>query len=270
MSQERVSLLVSALTGLTIAATYLTKLANLPFVMVVLAAVLISTVFDVRGKAVALFVCLLTGFVPICLWMWWCKNHFGDLTGTTEKIISLTWTQKPIGQWWSHPIFTLRGAWIFLSDLFARFWRGEFIWHGKPLAWGPTDAFYATSSLIFPIFALMRRGAAPALQQRALLLCATICLASIAFLALLSIQFDFGRCAYPSNKFPYFTSGRLMLIALVPFAILYVHGIGRVSRWLRTPLSPLLIIGVVMLFVTGTEIVLSREVFASVYNWFHL
>jgi hypothetical protein len=273
MSQERISLLVSALTGFTIAAAYLTKLANLPFVAVALAAVLICAVFDVRRNAAPLVICILTGLVPICLWMWWCKSHFGDLTGTSGKIAALTWTYKPLGEWWSHPIFTPHGAWTFLSDLLARFWRGEFIWHGRPLASPAADLYYATSSIVFPILALTdlkSRAATTALQKRAFLLCAVLWFTSIAFLAFLSIQFDFGSCAYPSKDFPYFTCGRLMLVALVPFTILYVHGLGRALHWLHIPLSPLVAVGVIELFVTGSEIALSRNVFASVYNWFHL
>jgi hypothetical protein len=205
--------------------------------------------------------------------MWWCRNHFGDLTGTSEKIASLTWTQKPIAAWWPHPIFTLRGCWTFLSDLLARFWRGEFIWHGKPLASATADIFYATSSIAFPILALTNlrsRTVTSILHKRALLLCAVLFFASVTFLALLSIQFDFGRCAYPSRDFPYFTSGRLMLVAVLPFSILYVRGVAIVLRWLRLPVSALLAIGVIKLFLTGSEIALSREAFASVYNWFHL
>src|SRR5436190_1714528 len=271
LSDKQVPLLVSAFTGLTVAAAYLTKLANLPFVGVVLAVILLNPVCKRRRIAPAL-ICLLTALLPIFLWMWWCKNQFGDLTGTSGKLASLTWTHKSIGQWWSHPIFTVRGSWIFFSELLGRFWRGEFIWHGQLLAWRPADAFYAVSSLVFPILALteLRASAvAPALHKRALLLRAVLFLASIAFLGLLSIQFDFGRCPYPSQHFPYFTSGRLMMVALVPFAILYVHGIARALHWLRASVSPFIVVGIFVLFVTGTEIVLSRDVFTSVYNWFH-
>jgi hypothetical protein len=271
LSDKRIPFLVSALTGLTVAAAYLTKLANLPFVGLVLAVILLNPVFKRRRIAPAL-ICLLTALLPIFLWMWWCKNQFGDLTGTSGKVASLTWTHKPIRQWWSHPIFTAGGTWIFLSELLARFWRGEFTWHGQVLAWRPADAFYAVSSLVFPMLALTDlRGSAlgPAWQKRALLLCAVLFLASIVFLGLLSIQFDFGRCPYPSQNFPYFTSGRLMMVAFVPFGILYVHGIARALHWLRAPVSPFIVVGIIVLFVTGTEIVLSREVFGSVYNWFH-
>jgi hypothetical protein len=271
LSDKRIPFLVSALTGLSVAAAYLTKLANLPFVGVVLAVILLNPVFKRRRIAPAL-ICLLTALLPILLWMWWCQNQFGDLTGTSGKLASLTWTRKPIGQWWSHPIFTARGTWIFLSALLARFWRGEFTWHGQVLAWRPADCFYAVSSLVFPILALTElsgRALAHALRKRALLLCAVLFLASIVFLGLLSIQFDFGRCPYPSQDFPYFTSGRLMMAAFVPFAILYVHGIACALRRLRAPVSPFIVVGIFVLFVTGTEIVLSRDVFTSVYNWFH-
>jgi len=52
-----------------------------------------------------------------------------------------------------------------------------------------------------------------------------IFLAGIAFLALLSIQFDFGSCINPSREHPYFTSGRLLSGALIPFAVVYVYGV---------------------------------------------
>jgi hypothetical protein len=272
MDQEESSLLVSTLTGLTIAAAYLTKLANLAFIAVVLVTITVCAVFDARRRSSALIV-FLTSLLPSCLWMWWCENHFGDLTGTSGKIAALTWTRKPIGEWWSHPIFTPHGTWIFLSDLLARLWRGEFIWHGKPLASPAADLFYATSSIVFPTLALtdlQRRVTTSLLQKRALLLCAVLFLASITFLALLSIQFDFGRCPIPQKTSPYLTAGRLMMVGLIPFAILYVHGIACALRWLRAPVSPLIVVGVIVLFVAGIEIVLSREVFASVYNWFHL
>ena len=55
-------------------------------------------------------------------------------------------------------------------------------------------------------------------------------------LALLSIQFDFGNCINPSREHPYFTSGRLLSGALIPFAVVYVYGVSWVCRRINTAL----------------------------------
>src|SRR5205823_602331 len=60
--------------------------------------------------------------------------HFGDFTGTASKAQLLGWTTKPFSDWWPHPIFTAPGMWTFASELFASFWRGEFMW-ARPDNW---------------------------------------------------------------------------------------------------------------------------------------
>jgi hypothetical protein len=87
-------------------------------------------------------------------------------------------------------------------------------------------------------------------------------------LALLSIQFDFGNCINPSPLHPYFTSGRLLSGALIPFALCYVYGIDWLFRRIN-PVLPLLVLGVLLAFVTMSEIKINRAVFASEHNWFH-
>jgi hypothetical protein len=93
-------------------------------------------------------------------------------------------------------------------------------------------------------------------------------IAALASLALLSVQFDFGHSVYPSREFPYFSSGRLIAGALVPFAILVVYGIGRLLPR-RTRGLPLLALAAIIAFVTASEIVVNRAVFRSEHNWFH-
>ena len=195
----------------------------------------------------------------------------GDLTGSKAKIAYLGWTVKPWRDFWQHPIFTPRGIWIFWSDLIASFWRGEVSWHGRPLRWRGADGFYAVSSLFLLAAAtvgLRRQAGLSVFQRQAIGSAILIFLAGVAFLALLSIQFDFGNCINPSREHPYFTSGRLLSGALIPFAVVYVDGVSWVCRRINTALA-LIVLGLIVVFVTTSEIFVIQPVFASEHNWFH-
>ena len=95
-----------------------------------------------------------------------------------------------------------------------------------------------------------------------------IFVAGVAFLALLSIQFDFGNCINPSGEHPYFTSGRLLSGALIPFAVVYVYALSWLFRRINTAL-PLVVLGLVVVFATSSEILVNRVVFVSEHNWLH-
>jgi hypothetical protein len=87
---------------------------------------------------------------------------------------------------------------------------------------------------------------------------------------LLSIAFDFGICVYPSREHPYFTSGRLLSAAAVPFFLLYSGALdcllSRIpSQWQRT----ILFAGII-LFIVVSQSVVNWPAFSSDYNWFHL
>jgi hypothetical protein len=270
------SFLLGALTGLAVAATCLTKLSNLPLVAIALAVIVTRSVAIIsrtpRVGLVALAALISCAAVPVGTWMLWTKLHFGDLTGSTAKIGLLGWTRKPFGDWWQHPIFTPQGVWTFWSDLIASFWRGEVSWHGQPLRWRAVDAFYAISSLLLLVAAtlgLQKKAGLSALQRQAIGSAILIFLAGVGFLALLSIQFDFGNCINPSREHPYFASGRLLSGALIPFALAYVYGISWLCRRINTAL-PLLVLGLVVVFIATSEIVVDRVVFLSEHNWFHL
>src|SRR2546430_4897079 len=141
--------LIGALTGLAIAATYLTKLSNLPLIavalVVILARLLVITRGTPRAGLMALAAIVICAAIPIGTWMLWTQYQFGDLTGSTAKIALLDWTRKRVMEWWQHPIFTPRGLWIFWSDLIASFWRGEGKWHRQTLHFSPVEGFYAIS-----------------------------------------------------------------------------------------------------------------------------
>ncbi len=274
---EPPGLVLGITTGFTIAATYLTKLSNLPLLAVALIAIIAKSLAIARRHGAAamliLMVTILCAGIPISCWMAWNKSQFGDITGSTTTIALLGWTRKPVADWWHHPIFSGRGLWIFLSELLAGFWRGELMWHNHELKSSLPDTFYAISSLLLPCAALTgiwRRPRLSNFQLQLLLLASVMFIASLGFLALLSIQFDFGNCKYPSRAYPYFTSGRLISGALIPFALLYVYGASRLLRRVGNAFLPLAVLAIILVAVSISEIVLNQAVFASEHNWYHL
>jgi hypothetical protein len=275
LKTDKPSLLLGMLTGLAIAATYLTKLSNLPLLTVAIIAVVAKWLQMVRQQAraatLALILTIVCAGVPIGGWMLWSKLHFGDVAGSRTAIALLTWTPKPLADWWRHPIFSSQGVWTFWSEVLARFWRGELMWQNRELGWRVADDFYAVSSLMLLCAAMIgirQDTVLSTFQRQSLFLAALIFVAALAFLALLSVRFDFGECIYPSRAHPYFTSGRLMSGVLIPFALLYVYGISyllhRVGR-----VAPIVVVTGIMIFATVSEIFLNRVVFMSEHNWFH-
>jgi hypothetical protein len=116
---------------------------------------------------------------------------------------------------------------------------------------------------------LRKKDGLSTFQRRAIGIAALGFIASVGFLALLSIQFDFGNCVNPSRAHPYFASGRLLSGALIPFALFYVYGIAWLFRRINTAL-PLVVLSVVVAFVIASEIVVNRVAFTSEHNLFHL
>jgi len=264
------------LTGLALAATFLTKISNLPLLVVSGLVVLYKMVRlakaeKLRAAGPALAALGLCAVPPMLAWLAWCKHSFGDFSGTAAKIQFLGWTQKPFGEWWHHPVFTPHGLWTFLSGLLATFWQGEFLWHRQPLASPVVDAIYALASIglvVAAMFTLATR-VATASQRQALWFSLASVLAAVVFLGFLSILYDFHDCFYPSSAHPYFTSGRLMLGALIPFMLLFVFGLDcALGRWSHTAKFPVLV-GII-LFMLVAEVVIDWPVFPNAYNWFHL
>ena len=269
------TLSLGAFTGLAVAITCLTKLSNLPLVVVVFIAIGVTVLASARQKSapalIAFLALILCAAIPIGGWLLWTRNHFGDLTGSATKITLLGWTRKPVADWWAHPIFTPRGFWIFWSDLLTTFWRGELKWQSLPLRSSVTDAFCSISSMLLlgvTLVATLRPSSQSLLQRKAMAVAALSFLACVVFFGILSLQFDFGHCINPSREHPYFTSGRLLNGALIPFALIYVYGIVVLFRRILTAL-PLILLASIMMFVTISDVLLHRVIFASEYNWFH-
>jgi hypothetical protein len=223
-----------------------------------------------RPAILALAVC---GGLPVCGWLAWCKYAFGNFTGSAAKIALLDWTLKPFAEWWHHPIFTPHGLWIFNLGVLATFWQGEFLWNRLPLASPVADLIYTISSVAFIAIAvaalLFRRAALDEAQRRALWFSFACVAASVAFLGFLSIIYDFGDCFHPSRALPYFTSGRLLLGALIPFLLLFVYGLDRALQKFGNAVK-FSALAVMILFMLVSEIAIDWPAFFSLYNWFHM
>jgi Predicted membrane protein (DUF2142) len=265
-------------TGLALAATFLTKISNLPLLavsalVIFFKGVQLARAGKLRATLPSLAALALCAGLPMLLWLAWCKHTFGDFSGTAAKIQFLGWTHKSFADWWHHPIFTPHGLWAFLSGLMATFWQGEFMWHRQPLAAPVADVIYFALSIFLVGFALLnlspqsKNVTAP--QRRALWLGFGCFAAAIAFLGFLSIIYDFQDCFYPSREHPYFTSGRLMLGALIPFLLLFVLGLDQLLKQFGNVAKFSALAGII-LFMLVTEITIDWPVFQNPYNWFHM
>jgi len=279
LQTETPGMRLALFTGLSLAAAGLVKGANWPLVAVAAAALLLHSVRRARtGKLSGTLpaTALLMTCMALLLGGWLVRNVslLGDFTGTTGKTAALGWTRKPLGDWWRHPILTPRGLWEFWSEMMASFWRGEFVWFGQRLASPVMDTFYWVSSLVLlgvavPSLLPARKGATAPERQAMRLACGCFG-ASVAFLALTSMAFDYGDCFYPSQAHPFFTSGRLITGALIPFFILYVHGLDRLLAPLKSDWPGLLVVAGMIFFITVSEFELNSPAFSSAYNWFGL
>jgi len=266
-------------TGLALAATGLAKLTNFPLLLVSALALLCKTwqlfragkFYAALPMLAALAIC---AGLPMALWFTWCEHNFGDLTGSEMKIHYLGWTHKPFSEWWHHPLFTASGLWIFVSQLLVKFWQGELVWHFQDLNFPAINAIYTILSFCLvglAIHGLFSRAAIVTRPQRQALWLSLGCfVAAVAFLGFLSIIYDFQLCVYPSREHPYFTSGRLMLGALIPFLLLFLYGLDHLLKSVKSDRIRLLVLAGLILFMLISEIATDWPVFFSQYNWFHM
>jgi len=273
-----VPLRLAAFTGLALAATFLTKISNLPLLVVsaifialkIHQAVAAGKLKTIVWPMAVLFFCAV---LPMMAWMVWCKINFGDFTGSSSKLEMLGWTRKPFGEWWHHPIFTPAGFWTFLSGNLATLWQGEILWHGRPLTWPIFNFAYSAISiaLLGIAFAhLFRKISAGKNSSSQSLWLAFGCLGvALAFYGWLSIIYDFHDCFYPSREHPYFTSGRLLLGALIPFTLLIAQGLALLLNRVSLRLKWFVLAGTIFSMLI-CEVVTDWPVFSNPYNWFHM
>lgn len=262
------------LAGLSVAAACLTKLTNIPlsvFLMVIIIAK-IAEAWRTGGFRACIPRCVsivLAAALPVGAWLLRNQLVLGEFSGSHAKIARLGWTVKPFGQLLQHPIFTFEGALYFLSTLTKTFWRGEIAWHKVGIASPAADSVYVLTSLAFLLVA-----AVVTLRHREARFSAGVSFLvlglSVAFLAGLSLMYDFRDCYYPSRELPFFTSGRLSLAALVPFLMLYLTGLGAILDCLKIGKLRWAVLLLIIALMLGSEIYISRGVFASLYNLYHM
>ncbi len=278
LESERPGARLGMFTGLALAATFLAKITNVPLLAVSALAVLFKMwrlfrAEKLRAAKPSIFWLVICAGLPMALWLAWCKYNFGDFTGSEAKIRFLGWTHKPFAEWWPHPIFTPHGFWVFLSGNLATLWQGEMLWHRQPLALHGVDSVYAVLSaglIALALAALFRRPAVTTTPQWRVLWFAFGCFtAALAFFGWLSIIYDFQDCFYPSRAHPYFTSGRLLLGALIPFLLLFVFGLDRALSRFGNPAKFFVLAGII-LFMLISEVTIDWPVFQNPYNWFHM
>jgi hypothetical protein len=267
------------LAGLAVSASLWTKLTNAP-ILAVAAVVAVAELLEARRRGqlspalrrvsvLASAIVLPTGALAA-------RNLavFGDLTGMAQKAERLGWTPKPWAELLHHPIFTPAGTWEFLASVLERFWRGEFTWHGTDLTLRGLDLFYALSSLLLllvAVVAVFARGQGEDAGERlGLRLGLLLVVLSVLLLAWGSIAYDFGRCFYPSREFPFIVSGRLIGGATAPFLCLYVVGLDKLFSRIGAGRAVVPLLVLMALAMAVAEIVLSLGAFASPFNWFHM
>lgn len=274
---DRPSPRLSALTGLALAAAFLTKGTNLPLVGAASAFLILKIAGwgrggRGRGSWRSWLILALTAALPMAAWMAWCKMNFGDFTGAHAKTHYLGWTLKPFPEWFHHPLFSAAGVWYFLEKNIATFWQGGVVWQHQPLALPTVDLVYVVLSLGAVALALAAWASRPppfTPSQRAAVGFAALCLlACFFFYAWLSVKYDFHDCVYPSRALPFFAAGRLMLGALIPFLLLFACGLNRLLGRLGNP-AKFAVLGGWLAFMFVSEITLDAPVFASAYNWYH-
>lgn len=227
-----------------------------------------------RRDATVTGVAGLLAISPPAFWMARNYRSLGDITASRDKIAALGWTLKAWPARWQHPLFSREGAGYFLRELMKTYWRGEFLWHGKPLASNFLDWFLVltTYSLMIAFVAhfLIRRRSTKDMQWWCDLAAVSLVGGGFLFLAALSLQFDFGNCFYPSRAHPYFVSGRIISGTALPFFVIFASAFGMLASRVRKWIPPVIAMASVVLFIGASDILVKGTVVHSSFNLFSL
>ena len=208
--------------------------------------------------------------------LWMARNYVsvGDITGSRDKIAALGWTLKPWASRWAHPLFSPEGTGYFLKELMKTYWRGEFLWHGKPMATPFLDWFLVLASyslmVAFVVYFLIQRRSTKDVQWWCDFVAVSLVGSAFLFLALLSLRFDFGTCFYPSRAHPYFVSGRIISGTMLPFVIIVASASSRLASHIQKWVSPSIAMVSIVLFIGVSDILIKGTVVHSAFNLFSL
>jgi hypothetical protein len=131
-------------------------------------------------------------------------------------------------------------------------------------------SLFAKVDFWFEISLFLRSTKLADFQREALWLAFSSFAASVSLVALLSMAFDFGLCVYPSREHPFFTSGRLLSAAAVPFFLLYSEALDFVLSRIPRQWPRVILFGGIVLFIIVSQSILEWPAFSSRYNFFHL
>jgi hypothetical protein len=265
------------LLGISISAALLTKLANLPLLLMTISLLAVKNIpriragISVRSVGCAAAFSLSLG-LPAAVWAIRNFLTIGDWTGTCHKTAALGWKYKSLSDILPHPIFSFSGMGYFLHNLFATFWRGEFVWGSKPLAPSYMDYFYSISTIVLLLtacFYLMQvRGSSA--EKTIVSVSLAGLLSALGYMAALSMVFDFGACFYPSAAKPFFASGRLILCVMFPIFFCYTWTIDRMVTTHMRYIRGIFVIITVCVLMTLCSISFLGKPLSSVYNFFHI
>ena len=255
------------LTGLTIAAAFLTKFSTIalfPLFGLVVAKLLWQARSTGKARVVFMHATLcLAAVAPLILC--WCARNMAEThtpTGNQEHLQRL----KALSDIPDHEFFSPRGVTIFVAGVTTRFWQGELYWNGKQL-WRPAhDRFYFVSSVLLTGIAFFAALFGDKKRRFAMMCCFVAVGVSIMFLAGLSVAFDYEGLL---NR-PFIVAGRLIFGAVVPFSILYMRGLQIMLAPVKLKTLPFLILTAIMIWISIGEAIFTAPVFASGFNAYHL
>lgn len=260
--------------GCAVALTVLVKSSNLPVIILAAVPVTVKALrvyragnFQQIKRALIFFAC--SAYLPVLLWFAWNMYAHGDLLASEAKIKDLHWAHKPLSEWLNTGFLTSKHMAIFWQDLMASFWRGELVWASQRLAEPGMDTFYWITSLALLLAALpaiyFRQ---PNEQKRVNTFMLWSYVSFLLFIMLISISFEYRGASYPTFERPYFTSGRLISGALIPFVLLYLSGFGWLLRWLKNDWIKIAMVFVIAIVICISEYRINKPVFASPYNFY--
>jgi hypothetical protein len=258
---------------------FLTDVSNFVLFGALLMAVLIrSKKAERRGnpgdEQTMLAISLLAAAALPFAWMVRNRLVMGDLTASRAKMFYLGWIVKPLAEMWHHPIFTPSGLWYFTRELIGSFWRGEYSWAHGALRNGSAEIFYCYSTpvvmTVFLAYFFSQRNEASNLRRLSGWVLLYLLAASVLFMAVISLPFDFQDCPYPSRAQPYFVSGRIIIGTQLPFVVMYLMGLESLWRPMRKFVHPIFPLVAICIGIVCAEAGIAAVVFHSHFNFFAL